>query len=295
MEIKQIGIVGCGAMGAGITQLVLQTGYTVVVNEMDKNLLNKGLNRIKTGLEKLSEKGKIKTEDKDAMLQRLSGTVNLSDMASCDLIIEAVFEDINVKNEIFTALDKACKKETIFTSNTSSLPISKMAVQTSRKEKFIGLHFFNPVAVMPLVEVIKTIATDPQIIEIAVNFVKSLGKYPIIAKDNAGFIVNLFLTPFMLDAMRAVGEGVASINDIDMGMKLGCNHPMGPLMLADFIGLDVINNASNILFNEYKEKRYAPPPLLSKMVTMGYLGLKSGRGFYDWSDPKNPIPIDLGM
>lgn len=295
MEIKQIGIVGCGAMGAGITQLVLQTGYTVVVNEMDENLLNKGLNRIKTGLEKLNEKGKIKTEDKDAMLQHLSGTVNLSDMASCDLIIEAVFEDINVKNEIFTALDKACKKETIFASNTSSLPISKMAVQTSRKEKFIGLHFFNPVAVMPLVEVIKTIATDPQIIEIAVNFVKSLGKYPIIAKDNAGFIVNLFLTPFMLDAMRAVGEGVASINDIDMGMKLGCNHPMGPLMLADFIGLDVINNASNILFNEYKEKRYAPPPLLSKMVTMGYLGLKSGRGFYDWSDPKNPVPIDLGM
>jgi 3-hydroxybutyryl-CoA dehydrogenase len=295
MEIKQIGIVGCGAMGAGITQLVLQTGYTVVVNEMDENLLNKGLNRIKTGLEKLSEKGKIKTEDKDAMLQRLSGTVNLSDMASCDLIIEAVFEDINVKNEIFTALDKACKKETIFASNTSSLPISKMAVQTSRKEKFIGLHFFNPVAVMPLVEVIKTIATDPQIIEIAVNFVKSLGKYPIIAKDNAGFIVNLFLTPFMLDAMRAVGEGVASINDIDMGMKLGCNHPMGPLMLADFIGLDVINNASNILFNEYKEKRYAPPPLLSKMVTMGYLGLKSGRGFYNWSDPKNPVPIDLDM
>jgi 3-hydroxybutyryl-CoA dehydrogenase len=216
-------------------------------------------------------------------------------MASCDLIIEAVFEDINVKNEIFTALDKACKKETIFASNTSSLPISKMAVQTSRKEKFIGLHFFNPVAVMPLVEVIKTIATDPQIIEIAVNFVKSLGKYPIIAKDNAGFIVNLFLTPFMLDAMRAVGEGVASINDIDMGMKLGCNHPMGPLMLADFIGLDVINNASNILFNEYKEKRYAPPPLLSKMVTMGYLGLKSGRGFYNWSDPKNPVPIDLDM
>ena len=295
MEIKQIGIVGCGAMGAGITQLVLQTGYTVVVNEMDENLLNKGLNRIKTGLEKLNEKGKIKTEDKDAMLQHLSGTVNLSDMASCDLIIEAVFEDINVKNEIFTALDKACKKETIFASNTSSLPISKMAVQTSRKEKFIGLHFFNPVAVMPLVEVIKTIATDPQIIEIAVNFVKSLGKYPIIAKDNAGFIVNLFLTPFMLDAMRAVGEGVASINDIDMGMKLGCNHPMGPLMLADFIGLDVINNASNILFNEYKEKRYAPPPLLSKMVTMGYLGLKSGRGFYDWSDPKNPVPIDLDM
>ncbi len=295
MTIKQVGVVGLGVMGAGIAQLVLQTGYAALVNEMDKNLLNKGLNRIKTGLEKLCEKGKIKTEDKDAMLQRLSGTVNLSDMASCDLIIEAVFEDINVKTEIFIALDKACKKETVFASNTSSLPISKMAVQTSRREKFIGLHFFNPVAVMPLVEVIKTIATDPQILEIAINFVKSLGKYPIVAKDNAGFIVNLFLTPYMLDAMRAVGEGVASINDIDMGMKLGCNHPMGPLMLADFIGLDVINNASNILFNEYKEKRYAPPPLLVKLVTMRYLGLKSGRGFYDWSDPKNPVPVDFGI
>ena len=211
------------------------------------------------------------------------------------MIIEAVFEDIKVKTEVFMSLDPICKKETIFASNTSSLPITQMAAPMSRKDKFIGLHFFNPVSVMPLVEVIKTIVTDNKVVQTAMDFVTSVNKHPILAKDNAGFIVNLLLTPYLLDAIRAAGEGVASTEDIDAGMKLGCNHPMGPLMLADFIGLDLLCNAANILFDEYKEKRYAPPPMLTKMVTMGYLGNKSGKGFYDWSDPRNPKAINLGV
>jgi 3-hydroxybutyryl-CoA dehydrogenase len=220
--------------------------------------------------------------------------VNLNDLADCDFIIETVFEDIDVKIEIFKALEPICKPDAIIASNTSSLSITRMAASTSRASRFVGLHFFNPPVIMPLVEVIKTVALAPEVLTEAIDFVRSLGKTAILAKDDAGFIVNLFLTPYLMDAMRGVGEGVATVQDIDLGMKLGCNHPMGPLMLADFIGLDVLCNAANILFDEYKEKRYAPPPILTKMVAMGYLGNKSGKGFYDWSDPRNPKAINYG-
>lgn len=295
MTIKQVGVVGCGAMGTGIAQLSLQAGYSVIVREMDETLLRKGMDRVKNGLEKLLQKGTLSAADKDAMLQRLSGTVSFGELAACDIIVEAVFEDIQIKKDLFKNLDSLCKKETILASNTSSLSVSDMAAATSRPAQFIGMHFFNPATVMPLVEIIKTIATSPDTLQTALDFSKSLGKVPVLAKDNAGFIVNLFLTPYLMDAMRAAGEGVASVEHIDMAMKLGCNHPMGPLMLADFIGLDVLIKGAATLFEEYKDKRYAPPPILKRMVTMGYLGLKSGRGFYDWSDLKHPVPADLGL
>jgi len=295
MHIKLIGVVGCGVMGAGIAQLALQSGYDIIVREINQDFLDKGLAKINKGLDKLREKGALKKEEKNDLFKKLEGTTSFEDLEECDMIIEAVFEDIKVKTEVFISLDPICKKDTIFASNTSSLPITQMAACTTRKNKFIGLHFFNPVSVMPLVEVIKTIVTDHNVVQSAMDFVTSLKKHSILAKDNAGFIVNLLLTPYLLDAIRAAGEGVASIEDIDAGMKLGCNHPMGPLMLADFIGLDVLCNAANILFDEYREKRYAPPPLLAKMVAMGYLGNKSGKGFYDWSDPKNPKPINIGL
>jgi 3-hydroxybutyryl-CoA dehydrogenase len=295
MAIKQVGIVGCGAMGAGIAQLSLQAGYSVMVREMDDVFLRKGLDRVKSGLEKLVQKGTLSSPDRDAMIQRLSGTVSLGDLAACDMIVEAVFEDLQIKKDLFKALDSMCKKETILASNTSSLSVSDMSAATSRPTQFIGMHFFNPPTVMPLVEIIKTIATSAETLQAALDFGKSLGKIPVLAKDNAGFIVNLFLTPYLMDAIRGAGEGVASIEHIDMAMKLGCNHPMGPLMLADFIGLDVLIKGATRLFEEYNDKRYAPPPILKRMVTMVYFGMKSGRGFYDWSDPKHPFPADIGL
>lgn len=294
MSIQKVGIVGCGVMGAGIVQLVLQGGYLATVREVDQNLLDNGLQRVKNGLERLVEKGSITGNDKKGALKRLSGTVSLDDLNECDLIIEAVFEDIQIKQELFRALDSICKRETIFASNTSSLSITQMAASTSRPERFVGLHFFNPAPVMPLLEVVKTISTHPEVLQTALEFAKSLGKVPVVAKDNTGFIVNLLLTPYLMDAIRAVSQGVASIQDIDLAMKLGCNHPMGPLVLADFIGLDVLHQGSTTMFEEYRDRRYAPPPLLRKMVMMGYLGQKTGRGFYDWSDRKNPKPIELG-
>jgi 3-hydroxybutyryl-CoA dehydrogenase len=295
MVLNQVGVVGCGAMGAGIVQLALQGGYLVKVKEVDETFLKKGLDRVKGGLERLVQKGTLAPEARDGMVQRLTGTLSFADLADCDLVIEAVFEDLEVKKELFRNLEGVCKKETIFASNTSSLSVTDMAASTSRPARFVGMHFFNPATVMPLVEVIKTIATSPEVVETAIEFGRTLGKVPVSAKDNAGFIVNLLLTPYLMDAIRAAGEGVASIEHIDMAMKLGCNHPMGPLMLADLIGLDVLIKGATTLFEEYKEKRYAPPPIMRRMVTMGYFGVKSGRGFYDWSDPKKPVPTDLGI
>ena len=295
MAVKKIGVLGCGAMGAGIAQVVLQGGYEVIVREMNEALLSKGLERVKASFEKLVAKQALSRESAEATVKKLGGTVSLEPLSDCDLIIEAIFENLDAKMDQFRALDKICKKETIFASNTSSLSITEMAAATSRKEQFIGLHFFQPAPVMPLVEVVRTISVGPELLKTALDFVKSLGKVPILAKDQAGFIVNLLFTPFMLDAMRVASNGVASIEDIDRGMKLGLNHPMGPLMLADYIGLELIFNAANVMFEEYRESRYAPPPILRKMVTMGYLGLKTKRGFYDWSDPKNPKPINLGV
>ncbi len=291
--MKQVGIVGCGTMGAGIVQVVARAGYPVIVNEVNEGFLDKGLKRVKGGLEKLCEKGTITAQEKEGAIARVSGTTSLKDLADCDLVIETVFEDINVKLDVFRALDPICKAEAIVASNTSSFSITRMAASTSRPDRFVGLHFFNPPTIMPLVEVIRTVALRSDVLSAAVDFVTTLGKTPIVAKDNAGFIVNLFLTPYLMDAIRGVGEGVASVRDIDLGMKLGCNHPMGPLMLADFIGLDVLLNGSTTMFEEYKEKRYAPPPMLKKLVLLGELGQKTGKGFYDWSDPRKPVPRDF--
>lgn len=293
MEIRKVGVIGCGAMGAGIAQVVLQGGYHVVVREMDQNLMSRGLDRIKASLEKLAAKQVITAEAADAALGRLSGTVSLEPLADCDLVIEAVFEDLDAKIAQFKDLDGICRADTIFASNTSSLSITEMAAATTRKERFLGLHFFQPAPVMPLVEVVRTVAVSADVVSTALDFVESVGKVAILAKDQAGFIVNLLLTPFLLDAMRAAANGVASIADIDRGMKLGTNHPMGPLMLADYIGLDLILNAANVMFEDYRESKYAPPPVLKRMVLMGYLGAKAKRGFYDWSDVKNPIPVEL--
>lgn len=294
MTVKRLGVVGCGAMGAGIVQVALQSGYEVVTREINDTFLQKGLDRIKGALEKMAAKGSMTSEEKDAALGRLKGVTALDGLSGCDFIIEAVPEDMALKIETFKGLDGICGAHAIFASNTSSFSVSQMAAATSNPGRFIGLHFFNPVPVMPLVEVIRTIQTEKEVFDTALDFVKSLKKTPIMAKDNAGFIVNLLLTPFLLDAIRALQEGVASVADIDTGMKLGCNHPMGPLMLADFIGLDVLLSATHTLFEEYKEKRYAAPPLMKRMVTLGYLGQKSGKGFYDWSNPKNPKPGDFG-
>jgi len=295
MKIRKVAIVGCGAMGSGIAQVVLQGGYEVVVRETDETLLGKGLERVRTSLEKLVKKQAMTPEAKEETLKRLTGAVSLTPLADCDLVIEAVFEDLQMKMDLFKDLDAICRKDIIFASNTSSLPITEMAAATSRKEQFVGMHFFQPAPVMPLVEIVKTIATSPPTLQTALEFARSLGKVPVVAKDNAGFIVNLLLTPYLMDSVRALGEGVASIEHIDMAMKLGCNHPMGPLMLADFIGLDVLFKGATTMYEEYKDKRYAPPPILKRMVSMGRLGLKSGKGFYDWADPKNPVPADLGF
>lgn len=293
MDIKKVGVIGCGTMGSGIVQVVLQGGYEVIVREADQNLLDFGIERVKASLEKLLKRTGITPEVRETMLTRLKGTVSLKPLGDCDLIIEAIFEDLEKKTELFKALDPICRKDTVFASNTSALSITQISCVTSKKDRFIGMHFFQPAPLMPLVEVVKTISSDPEALKVILNFVKSLGKTPILAKDNAGFIVNRLLTPFILDAMRIASNGVASILDIDTGIKLGLNHPMGPLMLADFIGLDLILNASNIMFEEYRESRYAPPPILKRMVQSGYLGQKTKRGFYDWADPKKPVPVNL--
>jgi 3-hydroxybutyryl-CoA dehydrogenase len=294
MKIEKVGVLGCGLMGSGIAQVCIQAGYRTVVREIEQRFLDKGFDVIRKNLSRSVEKGKISKEDEDRALSLLSGTLELNDLADCDLIIEAVVEDLKVKNEMFHALDRICPERTIFASNTSSLTIMAMAAVTQRQDRFCGLHFFNPVPVMKLVEVVKTIATSQQTIETAFGFCKSIGKVPILAKDNSGFIVNLLLVPYLLDAIRALEQGVASIEDIDNGMKLGCNHPMGPLTLLDFVGLDTTYNIANIMFEEYREKRYAPPPLLRKMVLAGYYGRKSGKGFYDYTGEK-PVPMDLGL
>ena len=291
--IKKVGIIGCGTMGAGITQVVLEAGYGVVVREIDASLLGKGIKAIQKGLERSVEKGILITKAKEEALAHLSGTLALEDLKGSDLVIEAVFEDLQVKKELFKSLDLICPRETIFASNTSSLSITEMVASTSRPERMIGLHFFNPVQVMALVEVVKTIRTSPEVLNIAVEFIKSLRKVPIISKDNPGFIVNYLLTPYLMDAIKAVANGVASVQDIDTGMKLGCGYPMGPLMLADFIGLDILFKGTTSMFDEYKDSRYAPPPLLIQLVRMGSIGRKVGKGFYDWSDPKNPVPQDI--
>jgi 3-hydroxybutyryl-CoA dehydrogenase len=294
MPITRVGVLGCGLMGSGIAQTAAAAGYATLVRDLDEAFLAKGRAGIQKSLAKLVEKGKLDPATRDAALGRLGFTTDLAELRGCDLVIEAVTEDLQLKNGLWRELDALCPASTIFASNTSSLSIADMAAATARADRFIGLHFFNPVPLMPLVEVVRTVSTSRETLDSAMEFSRRLGKEPIVARDRSGFIVNLLLVPFLLDAIRALERGVGTTADIDRGMQLGCGHPMGPLALADFVGLDTTARIADIMFAEYREPRYAPPPLLRRMVTAGLHGRKSGRGFYDYaSDP--PVPIDLGL
>ena len=288
MEIRRVGVVGCGMMGSGIAQVAAMAGYETVVREVSRELLDRGLAAIERSLGKFVEKGQITSEQKAQAAARLRPTLELADLADCDLVIEAIVENAEQKKELFAALDQTVKAEAVLASNTSSLSITELAAASRRPSRFLGLHFFNPVPLMKLVEVVKTVTTDPAVVQQGLDFVRRLGKTPILTTDRAGFIVNRLLVPYLLDAVRALEEGFGTIEDIDQGMKLGCNHPMGPLTLLDFVGIDTTYSIAEILFNEYREKRFAPPPLLRRMVMAGMFGRKSGRGFYDYTDPKNP-------
>jgi len=296
MEIKKVGVLGCGLMGAGIAQVAATAGFETVVKEVSDDLIAKGFGGIEKSLARFAEKGTITTEQQQQIRGRLSGTTSFEKLADCDIIIEAIIENLDEKRITYSQLDKLCKPETIFASNTSSLSITEMMTATSaeRQKRFIGMHFFNPVPLMKLVEVVRTILTDEDVFEQAVAFGKALGKVPVRASDKTGFIVNRLLVPYMLDAIRALEEGVGSIVDIDNAMKLGCGYPMGPFTLGDFVGLDTTYYIAEIMFNEFREKRFASPPLLKRMVLAGLYGRKSGRGFYDYTkDPKNPTPMNL--
>ena len=296
MEIKKVGVLGCGLMGSGIAQTAATAGFDTVVKEVSDEFIQKGFSGIEKSLAKFSEKGTITAEQQTSARGRLTGTTSFSDLSDCDIVIEAIIENIEEKRTTYRELDRICKPETIFASNTSSISITEMMTATSpeRQKRFIGLHFFNPVPIMKLVEVVKTILTDEAIYEQAIEFGKQLGKVPVRAGDKTGFIVNRLLVPYMLDAIRALEEGVGSIVDIDTSMKLGLGYPMGPFTLGDFVGLDTTYYIAEIMFNEFREKRFAPPPLLKRMVLAGLYGRKSGRGFYDYTkDPKNPTPMNL--
>jgi len=293
MAIEKVGVVGCGLMGSGIAQVAAQAGYPVAVREVSTQFLDKGLQSIEKNLARLVEKGTISASDRDQVRGGLRGTTNVEDLKDCDIIIEAIIEQLPAKRELWSALDGICPKRAIFCSNTSSLSITEMATFTARPDRFLGLHFFNPVPVMKLVEVIRTIATDQAVFDEVLAFAGKLGKTAVRTTDRTGFIVNRLLVPYLLDAVRALEEGVASIEDIDNSMKLGCGHPMGPLTLLDFVGLDTTYYIANIIFDEFKERRFAPPPLLKRMVLAGWNGRKAGRGFYDYSDPSKPVAQKL--
>lgn len=280
--IKKLGIVGFGQMGAGIAQIAAGAGFKVIANEVSEELLEKGIGGIEKRLIKGIEKGKIDEALKDKTLGNIETTTEFEPLADCDLVIEAVTEDMLAKKEVFGELDKICGPNTIFATNTSSLSVGDLSVVTKRRDKFVGLHFFNPVPIMKLVEVIKTIDTSDETCTAARTFAEAVGKVVVTAKDTPGFIVNVLLVPYLLDSIRQFENGLASRDDIDNGMKLGCGHPMGPLALTDFIGLDTILYIGDIFFEEFKDSRYTAPPLLRRMVNAGYLGKKSGRGFYDY-------------
>ena len=296
MEIRKVGVLGCGLMGAGIAQTAASAGFETTVREVSDELLQKGFAAIEKSLERFAQKGTITAEQQKQTRDRLVGTTSFDDLDDCDIIIEAIIENLEEKHRTYRQLDAICRPDTIFASNTSSLSITEMMAVTSpeRQQRFIGMHFFNPVPIMKLVEVVRTILTGPDVYEDAIAFATKLGKVPVRASDKTGFIVNRLLVPYMLDSIRALEEGVGSITDIDNAMKLGCGYPMGPLTLGDFVGLDTTYYIAEIMFNEFREKRFAPPPLLKRMVMAGLYGRKSGRGFYDYTkDPKNPTPMNL--
>jgi len=293
-EIRRVGVLGCGLMGSGIAQVAATAGYETTVRDVAPQIWDKARAGIEKSLAKFVEKGKLSATGRDAALKRLRFTTATADLKGCDVVVEAVTEDLELKNSLWRELDALCGPSTIFTSNTSSLTIAAMAAATKRADRFVGLHFFNPVPLMPLVEVVRTVTTSEETFGRAFAFAKSLGKEPVAAKDNSGFIVNLLLVPYLLDAIRAVERGVGSVPDIDKAMQLGCGYPMGPLTLLDFVGLDTTYKIAEIMFTEYREQRYAPPPLLKRMVLAGMNGRKSGKGFYDYAvDP--PRVVDLGI
>jgi 3-hydroxybutyryl-CoA dehydrogenase len=292
MEIKKVGVLGCGLMGSGIAQVAATAGFEVTVLEVEQKFLDKGFAGIEKSLAKFAEKGALK-ESPQAVGARLRGTTNKQDLADCDIILEAIIENVEQKKAMYAALDPIVKKEAIFASNTSSICITELLTATRRPERFIGLHFFNPVPLMKLVEVVKTIATANDVYETAYEFARKLGKVPVRTSDKTGFIVNRLLVPYLLDAIRAYEEGVGSIEDIDSAMKLGCGYPMGPFTLLDFVGLDTTYYITHVMYDEFKERRFASPPLLKRMVMAGWYGRKSGKGFYDYADPNNPVANKL--
>jgi 3-hydroxybutyryl-CoA dehydrogenase len=282
MIIKTVGVLGCGLMGAGIAQVSAAAGYKTIVREVEEPLLQKGMSRIEKFLAGGIEKGKLTAADRDRTLGNLTGTTRLDDLAACDLVVEAIVENIDEKGRTYAALEALLGEQAIFCSNTSSLCITELASRTRRPDRFAGLHFFNPVPIMKLVEVIRGLATSDETYRTVFAFAQSLGKEAITAPDKPGFIVNRLLVPYLLDAIRAYEHGLGTIEDIDKGMTLGCGHPMGPFTLLDFVGLDTTYYIANIMFDEYREPAYAPPPLLKRMVLAGRLGKKSGRGFYSY-------------
>ena len=297
MQIKQVGVLGCGLMGSGIAQVAAQAGYDVTVLEAEQKALDKGFAGIDASLAKFVErgadKGGITLQQKDEIRGRLKGTQKKEDLAQCDIVIEAIIENIDEKKKVYGVLDGIVKHDAIFATNTSSISVTELMTATKRVDRFIGLHFFNPVPLMKLVEVVRTIATADEVVNTAVEFGKKLGKVPVRTSDKTGFIVNRLLVPYLLDAIRAYEEGVGSIPDIDNAMKLGCGYPMGPFTLLDFVGLDTTYYITHVMYDEFKEQRFASPPLLKRLVLAGWYGKKTGKGFYDWSDAKNPVPVKL--
>jgi 3-hydroxybutyryl-CoA dehydrogenase len=294
MNIRKVGVIGCGLMGSGIAQVAASAGFDVVVLEQEQKFLDKGFAGIEKSLGRLVERGPAKggltPEQKTEAQSRLKGTTTMQDLADCDIVIEAIIENVAEKRKTYAQLDAIVKKDAILASNTSSISITELMTATKRPERFVGLHFFNPVPMMKLVEVVKTIATAPEVFEVAVVFGTKLGKVAVRTSDKSGFIVNRLLVPYLLDAIRAYEEGVGSIPDIDEAMKLGCGHPMGPFTLLDFVGLDTTYYITHVMYDEFKERRFASPPLLKRLVLAGWYGRKSGKGFYDYSDPNKPVP-----
>ena len=288
MEIKKVGVVGCGLMGSGIAEVCARAGYDTLVREVDESLLAKGMERLHRSMSGAVERGKLSEEDRNAAAERLRGTTRLEELADRDLVIEAAIENREAKREIFATLDRACPPHTLLASNTSSIPIIDMASATQRPDRVLGMHFMNPVPVMRLVELVRAITTSDETLATARAFGEAVGKRVIVSKDRAGFIVNMLLVPYLLEAIRMYESGFATREDIDVGMVLGTNHPMGPLTLLDYVGLDTTYYIANILFEEYRLPQYAPPPLLKQMVTAGFNGRKSGRGFYDYAAGEKP-------
>ena len=282
-EIEKVGVLGCGLMGHGITQVAAQAGYQVVVREVDEPTLAKGISKIEKQLARAVEKGRMTQAESDAVRGRIEGTTDYQALADSELVIEAITEDLALKLELWRDVDRIVNPEALFATNTSSLSVIEQAASTSRPERFIGLHFFNPVQVMKLLEVVRSVASGEQAVELGVEFGQRLGKLTVRTKDKAGFIVNRLLVPYLLDGIRAYEEGVGSITEIDQAMKAGAAHPMGPLTLCDFVGLDTLGAICDVMFDEFRERRFAQPPTLRKMLAAGWYGNKSGKGFYDYS------------